>query len=354
MPPEPWLLGMARILVCTAQIPFASGGAERHAAGLVRELKAAGHETELVQVPFKWYPREEILLSGLAWRLLDVTEADGKTIDLVIPMKFPSYLVRHPNKVVWLIHQFRQVYDRLGTEGSDFDRGPIDNRWRELIASADATSLLEARKIFTNAKNTANRLARFNGIAAEPLYHPPPLTGRYRSGEMGSFALVVGRLDRWKRMDLAIEGAAAAGFRLVLAGTGPDEKRLRKLAARRGADVEFRGAVSDEELLELYASCGVVLFTPADEDYGYVALEAFLSQKPVVTCVDSGGPLEFVVDGENGRVVEPEETAVGQAAATLLDDHGKATRLGLSGWERVRTITWESALRALLRAGGIE
>ena len=344
---------MARVLVCTAQVPFVSGGAERHAAGLLREIRALGHEVELTQLPFKWYPREQILLSAMAWRLLDVTESDGKRIDLVIPMKFPSYLIRHPNKVVWLIHQFRQAYDRFGTEGSDFDAGPEDTRWRELIASSDSTGLGEARRVFTNARNTAERLARFNGIASEPLYHPPPLAGRYREGEFGDYALAVGRLDRWKRMELAIEGAAAGDFRLVLAGAGPDEARLRGIAARSGARVDFRGAVSDDELLDLYAGAGVILFTPADEDYGYIALEAFLSGKPVVTCTDSGGPLEFVADGATGRVVAPDGKAVGEAAALLLADRVSAREMGRAGREAVRGITWEKAVRSLLAAGGI-
>ncbi len=344
---------MARILVCTAQVPFVSGGAERHAAGLLRELRSAGHQAELVQLPFKWYPRGEILLSALAWRVLDVTESDGKRIDLVIPMKFPSYLVRHPNKVVWLIHQFRQAYDRFGTEGSDFTSSPEDTRWRELIAAADATGLNEARRIFTNARNTADRLARFNGIAAEPLYHPPPLAGRYLSGEMGSWALCVGRLDRWKRVELAVGAAAAGRFPLVVVGAGPDEERLRRLAARSGAEVTFKGSVPDEDLIRLYSSCGAVLFTPADEDYGYIALEAFLSGKPVVTCHDSGGPLEFVVDGETGRVVEPEEAALGEATAGLLAEKGLAERLGRTGAERAGGITWKRAVEALLAAGGL-
>jgi glycosyltransferase involved in cell wall biosynthesis len=344
---------MANILVCTAQVPFASGGAERHAAGLVRELKSRGHRVDLVQLPFKWYPREEILLSAAAWRLLDVTEADGTKVDLVVPMKFPSYLVRHPNKVVWLIHQFRQAYDRFGTEQSDFTAGPEDTRWRELIAEADATGLGDARKVFTNAKNTADRLMRFNGIEAEALYHPPPLAGRYRDDGPGPYGLVVGRLDPWKRMDLAIEGAAAGRFPLVIAGSGPDEGRLRKVAARTGADVEFRGAVSDEDLLSLYAGCGAVLFTPADEDYGYIALEAFLSKKPVVTCTDSGGPLEFVVDGETGRVTPPDGRAVGAAAAELLASPALARRMGERGFEAVRGLTWDAVVSTLLRAGGV-
>ncbi|KAA0255712.1 MAG: glycosyltransferase [Acidobacteria bacterium] len=344
---------MARVLVCNAQVPFVSGGAERHAQGLVRELRAAGHEAELVQLPFKWYPRPQILLSALAWRLLDLTESDGKRVDLVVPMKFPSYLVRHPNKVVWLIHQFRQAYDRFGTEGSDFDAGPEDTRWRELIAEADATGLGEARRVYTNARNTADRLRRFNGLWGEALYHPPPLAGRYRSGESAGFALAVGRLDRWKRMDLAIEGAARGRFRLVLAGSGPDEARLREAAARLGADVDFRGAVSDEELLELYATCGAVVFTPADEDYGYIALEAFLCRKPVVTCSDSGGPLEFVSDAETGRVVPPSGEAVGEATRALLSDGAAARSLGDAGFERVRGITWKSVVETLLSAGGL-
>ena len=345
---------MARVLVCTAQVPFASGGAERHAEGLVREIVAFGHEAELVRLPFKWYPRAEILTSALAWRLLDLSEADGKRVDLVIPMKFPSYLVRHENKVVWLIHQFRQAYDRFGTAESDFTASPEDTRWRELIAESDRTGLTEARKIFTNARNTADRLARFNGIEAEALYHPPPLAGRYRTEAPQGFALAAGRLDAWKRMDLAIGAAAAGKFRLVIAGDGADRARLEALARKSGADVLFAGRVSDDELLGLYATCGAVIFPPADEDYGYIALEAFLSKKPVVTCTDSGGPLEFVVDGENGRVVAPDAAALAEAIGALLADPQKSREFGERGFERVREIRWENAVRALLEAGGIQ
>jgi len=344
---------MARVLVCTAQVPFSSGGAERHAEGLVRELAAFGHEAELVRLPFKWYPRAEILTSALAWRLLDVSEADGKRVDLVIPMKFPSYLVRHDNKVVWLIHQFRQAYDRFGTSQSDFTASPEDTRWRELIAEADCTGLGEARRVFTNAKNTADRLARFNGIAAEALYHPPPLAGRYRGDVSRGFALVAGRLDPWKRVDLAIGAAGAGKFALVVAGEGPDRARLEGLAEKSGGSVRFAGRVSDEELLTLYATCGAVIFPPADEDYGYVALEAFLSKKPVVTCTDSGGPLEFVVDGENGRVVAPEAAALAAAVTDLLANPERSREFGERGLESVRGIRWENAVRALLDAGGI-
>jgi glycosyltransferase involved in cell wall biosynthesis len=139
----------------------------------------------------------------------------------------------------------------------------------------------------------------------------------------------------------------------VVAGDGPDRARLEGLAARSGGAVRFAGRVSDEELLALYATCGAVIFPPADEDYGYIALEAFLSKKAVVTCTDSGGPLEFVVDGENGRVVAPDAAPLAAAVADLLAKPERARESGERGFERVREIRWENAVRALLDAGGI-
>ena len=100
-----------RIAVCAPQVPFARGGAEIFADDLVEELRARGHETDLVTIPYKWYPGERVLSQAFLWRLLDLSESDGRTIELVIATKFPSYAVRHPNKVVWLLHQFRQAYE---------------------------------------------------------------------------------------------------------------------------------------------------------------------------------------------------------------------------------------------------
>ena len=107
------------ILICTAQVPFVSGGAELHVANLKRALIEAGHEADVVALPFKWYPPREIIRSALAWRMLDVTEANGKPVDMVIGMKFPAYLVEHPRKVLWVIHQYRSAYDMAGTDYDD-------------------------------------------------------------------------------------------------------------------------------------------------------------------------------------------------------------------------------------------
>src|SRR5215208_551526 len=163
-----------RVLIATAQVPFVRGGAEMHAEGLHAALTAAGHETEVVRLPFKWYPPERILEQILATRLLDVTESSGSRIDRVIGLKFPAYLLPHPNKVLWILHQFRQAYDFWGGELCDLMNFPNGETVRDAIRAADHAFIPEARAVYANSRNVAGRLKHFCGLDAEALYHPPP------------------------------------------------------------------------------------------------------------------------------------------------------------------------------------
>ena len=126
------------ILICTTQVPFTSGGAEAHVEGLRRALTEAGYNAEVVALPFKWYPPSEIMRSALAWRLLDLTEANGKPVDLVIGMKFPAYLVAHPRKVLWIIHQYRSAYNLWDTRFDDLSTYSDGAQVREWIRQASA------------------------------------------------------------------------------------------------------------------------------------------------------------------------------------------------------------------------
>src|SRR3954452_10795155 len=101
------------VLVCATQVPFHQGGLELHVTNLVAALCAAGHRAEAVSVPAAW-DQARVLDAPLAWRMLPLDA------DLVIPLNFPSYFARHPNKVVWLAHQHRAAYDGLGQTWSDF------------------------------------------------------------------------------------------------------------------------------------------------------------------------------------------------------------------------------------------
>jgi len=169
-----------RIAVCAPQVPFARGGAEIFADDLVGELRARGHETDLVTVPYKWYPGERVLSQAFLWRLLDLSESDGRQIELVIATKFPSYAVRHPNKVVWLLHQFRQAYELDRTELGQFGESSEERATRRAVQRLDRVALGEAKKVFATSRNVADRLQRSTGIAAEVMPHPPqelPKTG---------------------------------------------------------------------------------------------------------------------------------------------------------------------------------
>ena len=340
------------VVVCEAQVPFVTGGAESHVRALVTNLRAHGFETELVSVPFRWTPREELLGHAAAWRLLNLSESNGRPIDLVIATKFPTYFVRHPNKVVWLIHQYRAAYELCGTPYSDFDHTDRDVGLRRTLIELDGQMLGECRRVYANARNTAHRLQKFNGLKAEPLYHPPRLAGRLRSGDHGDYVLSVGRLESVKRVDLLIEAMTFVDrpIKLLVVGEGSQRAALEAVAARGGRSdrVELLGTVDDETLVDLYAGSLAVLYAPFDEDYGYVTLEAFLARKPVVTATDAGGPLEFVEDGINGRICEPSAQAIGEAINSLAAERGRAATLGEAGYERARVITWDGVIEKLV------
>jgi glycosyltransferase involved in cell wall biosynthesis len=346
--------GPRTILVCEAQVPFVRGGAEYHVRELVRQLVSHGYDAELVSVPFRWYPKAEILAHAAAWRLLDLGESNGRPIDLVIATKFPTYFARHPRKVAWLIHQYRAAYELAGTRFSDFDHVDEDVALRHDLVALDTAMLGECVRRFANSRNTADRAARFNGVDVQPLYHPPRLAPRLHRGKAGRYILSVGRLEAVKRVDLAIRALAhvPGDLSLVIAGTGTNRAALDALVAELdlGARVRFLGEVDDDTLIELYAGALGVVYPPYDEDYGYVTLETFLAAKPVLTTTDAGGPNEFVVDGENGRVTEPDPAALGEAMAWLDADHARAAALGESGYDRARTVTWTGVIETLIGA----
>lgn len=323
---------------------------------LTEELKRRGVEADLVTMPLVERERFDLIRSALAWRSLQLEEVGGRTVDAIIATRFPSYAAPHPNKIVWLIHQYRQAYDQFGTPYSDFTSSPEDRRTREAIAAIDRRGLGEARKVFANSRTVAARLERFNGMTSEPLYHPPPLAGRYRAGPFGDYALSVGRLDAWKRPDLVVGALAhAPRARLVLLGKGPEEEALRRQAREIGVidRIRFVPEVDDEGLIALYAGARLVVVAPKGEDLGYVPLEAFLSKKPVLTTDDAGGPLEFVENGRTGFVVEPRAETLGAALALAWERPEALAALGDAGYARAAVLSWDRVVSALMAAGGI-
>ncbi|HUG87144.1 MAG TPA: glycosyltransferase family 4 protein [Actinomycetota bacterium] len=328
-----------RIAVCHAQTPFARGGAEMHTESLALALREAGHEVEIVGVPFKWYPPSEIVHQMGIWRSLDLTEANGMPIDLVIALKFPAYLVRHERKIVWLIHQHRTAYE-LWDHPVFGDLSPHEGgaEVRDMIWRADRLALGEAKRIFSNSAHVADRLRTSLGMTADPLYHRSSVSEMLLEAEpdgYGDYLLFPSRLEPIKRQRLAIDAwrHVRSDVRLVLVGGGFDEPALRARIEEAGLQdrVILEGAVPLERLLELYRGALGVYYGPFDEDFGYVTLEGMAARRPVITLTDSGGPLELVEEGVTGLIAPPQPEAIAESVETLAARRGLAPEMGAAG-----------------------
>lgn len=343
-----------KIVVLHSQVPFVRGGAEMLVESLTKQLCLRGYQAELVSIPFQWPYCRELLNSCFFWRTADLTESNGERIDLAIATKVPSYMVQHPNKVVWLMHQFRQAYDlRDNAVAGGLNSVPGGREMIEKFTALDTMGIGEARAAYSISQNVTNRLKHYNGLDSTPLYHPPMLAGRYKSGEYGDYILTVGRLDFNKRFDLLVRALPYCDrhIRAKIAGKGPELEKIRGLAAQLGVEdrVDFLGFVPDDDIVDLYANALAVCYPPIDEDYGYVTLEAFLSQKPILTCRDSGGVLEFARHGENGYVVDFDAHQLGEAINKLYRNKGLARDQGLAGYERVKDISWDNVIDELTK-----
>lgn len=347
-----------RILIATVQVPFVRGGAEILSEGLCRVLIEAGHQAEIVAIPFKWYPPERIVDHMLACRLLDLSETVGLPVDRLIGLKFPAYLIPHPRKAIWMLHQHRQAYDLWQHPLNDLDRYPNGDDVRAAIHRADTELIPQAQGVFAISRNVALRMHRYCGLQATPLYHPPQDAGRFYTCPAEDFLYFPSRINPLKRQDLVLEALAQtrSPVRVSFAGSAEEaafERKCATLARQNGLEtrVEWLGAVSEEKKRDLYARSLGVLFPPIDEDYGYITLEAMLSQKPVITCTDSGGPLEFVVDRQTGVVADPTPGALAAAMDVLWQDRERARQWGAAGRQRYDDlhIDWGNVVEKLLQ-----
>ncbi len=337
-----------------SQIPFAHGGAEVLVEGLVCALAERGHEVDTVRVPFRWYPPEQLLRSALAWRLLDLTEVDGRKVDLVICTKFPTWAIKHPRKVLWLVHQHRQAYDLFGTRLSEFGPGHAERTTRDGVMEIDRMGIGECQERFAISKNVADRLKRYSNLDAEALY--PPVEARDLWPEAYEpFILSAARLDALKRVHALVEAWPHVhdSLGLVVASDGVLRADLERVAQSLGVAqrIRFVGRVPDAELARLFRTCRAVYYAPVDEDYGYVTVEAHAAGKPVITSQDSGGVLEFVEHEISGQVTELGPVPLAEAI-NVYADPDVARLHGEEGQRRTQRNTWETVIETLLRGVG--
>lgn len=349
-----------KVAIAMVQVPFIKGGAEIHAEMLCNELKKRGHEADIITIPFKWYPNETLIDSMVMGRMMDLTEVNGEKIDVVIAMKFPAFYVKHDHKVLWLLHQHRQAYDLWKTPYGDIHNTPDGDEIRELIMQNDSKYIKEAYAVYTNAANTSNRLKKYNGIDSIPLYHPPLNYEKLYCQEYGDFIFYPSRIDSIKRQRLLVEAAryVKSNVTMVIAGKGSKSELdyinhyIEKYHLQD--KVKMVGFISEEQKIDYYARCLGVYFGAYDEDYGYITLEGFFAKKPVIVHKDAGGPLEFVVDNENGYIIDNKARDIAQKIDILYNDRQLAQRMGENGYQLLldKHMDWDYVIDKLLEGTG--
>jgi glycosyltransferase involved in cell wall biosynthesis len=344
-----------KILVVNNMAPFVWGGAEELAVHLARNLVIAGHQSEILRIPFQWEPA-----AGITTQMLMARAFELHNVDRVIALKFPAYLVRHPHKTLWLLHQYRQAYDLYDAGQTNISADAEGDALRDLIRGADRETFSEARGIFTNSEVTRKRLADYNGFDATVLLPPINDPDAFEGATLGDYIFAGGRINDLKRQHLLIEALvhASANVRLLVAGpadTTAAATKLYQLAERHGVadrltlDIRF---LPRETYAGYVRGARAVAYLPFDEDsLGYVAMEAATAGKAIISTTDSGGILGLAKHRETGWVSEPTAKGLAEAMSAATADGATAARYGGAARDLWRSfdVTWPSTVEALLR-----
>jgi glycosyltransferase involved in cell wall biosynthesis len=385
-------------IVAPSPVPFTIGGAEYLYSGMQNAINNfSNHQCELIKIPVN---------EGTFWGIIDsyfkFYTLDLECFDLVISTKYPSWMISHPNHILYMVHHLRGLFDtyhffnkpertpdflitdevikivailrKKDSSHSDVDLfflhmnnlkkeelkypgelfefpGPFIF---EIVHFLDnyALSPNKIKKYFTMSENVKQRRDYFpTGVPVSVIY-PPPINDSFYCTDY-KHLFTASRLDGPKRIDLLIEAMKFVPhiISLKIAGTGPEEKKLR---AKAGADnrIEFLGFVNEEQKKELYANALAVVFVPFDEDYGFITIEAMKSQKAVITCTDSGGPLEFVKNCQTGFVTSPDPRLIAERINYFIENKADAVNMGIAANESVKNINWQLFTHKLLNIQG--
>jgi len=342
-----------KIALLNTITPFVRGGAEIAVEGLNHHLRLHGHDPTIFRIPFPEDAREPLISTYLAARMLRFDNYDR-----VITFKFPAYCVEHPGKVMWMFHQFRQVYD-LWEKPEGLSMHPDGKAIRVLVERADNINIPKSRHVYVIAQEVANRLQKYNNVQSSVLPTPLDDPSVYYCSNQGDYLYFPSRINSLKRQHLAVEAMkyTKSNVKLVITGICPDKNYLsdmRDTISKNNLEkkVLIRNEwIDDKEKIKLMAESLGVVYIPLLEDAGgLVTMESFYSQKPVIACTDSGGILELVENNVTGLVAEPTPKKIAEAMDKLYENKAIAEKMGVTAFEEItrRKITWENTIAKLL------
>ncbi|MDR1220017.1 MAG: glycosyltransferase [Treponema sp.] len=335
--------------------PFVRGGAEILADDLYKQLLKRGHDVVLFRLPF---PKDfQISMFETVFMAENLNFDD---YDVLIAFKFPAYCAVHRHKNLWLFHQFRQVYELFGQEYG-LQENNVNKAIKDIITSIDINVIYEAKNVFTNSEEVSKRLMRYNGLSSTVL-NPPLLNyENYYCGETGDYIYYPSRINGMKRQHIAVEAMkyVKSGVKLFIDGKCAEiehyyYEKLCEIVEKNNLQdkiVITNKWASNEDKMQRLSDSLAVIYTPYKEDScGFVTMEAFYSSKPVITCVDSGGVVEFVTDGETGVFSQPDPKEIAMNMDMLFNNKHKTEEMGKTAYNDIikKNITWDKTIQKLL------
>ena len=382
-------------IVAPSPVPFTIGGAEKLWWGMQNFINNNTiHHCELIKISVKENNFWDLIDSYYKFYNLDVSH-----FDLIVTTKYPAWMVKHKNHILYLQHHLRGLFDTYPFCNNPEDipetlkkgllipildiiskENPKEDTIKKLF---DLLFILKNEKknyesslfkfpgpfirkiihFFDNYALSKDNIQRYYCISqnvryrkdyfpcnaeVSPIYHPS-LRNNFVCKQY-QYLLTVSRLDGPKRIDVLINAMKYVPYdiKFKIAGTGPEEKNLKKLAAH-DKRIEFLGYVTENDLIDLYANALVILYIPYDEDYGLITIEAMMSKKPVITAKDSGGSLEFVQNSNTGFVVDPDSEMIAEKINFFVTNLKEAEKMGNSAYLKTVDIRWDNLINTLLQ-----
>ena len=390
---------MKVVLAAPSPVDFLIGGAEKLFMGMLSNLNRLSiHDIELIKIPCK---------DQDFWTLMEgykkFSELNLDHFDMVITTKYPAWMIKHHNHIIYTQHTCRGIYDlyHLSKKSADWKKTvKKDNRLnkldklfdmkpdrliledffeelehlrtieislpkrtfefpgpltRKIIHFLDSIALLQnsssrpygIKSYYAISKNVAQRKKYFpDGVSVKIIHHPSDLENF--SSKSHDFIFTASRLESLKRIDLLIKAfkKVKTGIRFLIAGTGGQMNRLKELA-KKDNRIEFLGFITDKELVDYYSKALFVPFIPYDEDYGLITIEAMKSKKAVLTTSDSGGVNEFVKNKYNGIIADPDEDSLCRAMQYFVDHKKETIKMGENASQAVSHINWGNMTASL-------
>lgn len=346
-----------KIAIVTTKTPFQYGDDEIFADSLRDKCVEYGHDVELVQFPFTNKQSQHILEAMMTMRLSRL-----ENVDLMIALQFPTYYIESIHKKVWLLHQFRSAYDLYGSKYSIFNDSNENKQIRDSVIKADDIYLkmMEAGHIFAVSTVIKDRLSKYNNINSQLLYPPLVKTENYSCGDAGDYVYCPGNVNDEMRQYLLVEAmqSTKTPVKLLIAGQGStleDEQKIVGLIERLNLKdkVKYLNKITAErERLKLFSDCLAVANIPHDRDfYGYVSLESIYSEKPIISCNDSGEVNRLVKNGINGFVCNPNPKSIAEVMDKLYENKRETKQMGKNGKDIVMQlgIDWNIVMEKLLK-----